>query len=94
MGATSLQTSITGVEKREIRIVDYDPTWPAKFKMHRAIIAKALSDAALQIEHIGSTSVPGLAAKPIIDILVVVEDSAEESTYLPRLDAVGYLLRV
>jgi GrpB-like predicted nucleotidyltransferase (UPF0157 family) len=95
MGSTSLETGlIGGVEKREIRIVDYDPTWPAKFKMHKAIIAKALGDAALQIEHIGSTSVPALAAKPIIDILVVVENSAEESAYLPQLDAVGYLLRV
>jgi GrpB-like predicted nucleotidyltransferase (UPF0157 family) len=95
MGNTSLETDlIGGIEKREIRMVDYDPTWPAKFELHRAIIAKALSDVALQIEHIGSSSVPGLAAKPIIDILVVVEDSTEESTYLPQLDAVGYLLRV
>jgi GrpB-like predicted nucleotidyltransferase (UPF0157 family) len=50
--------------------------------------------AALQIEHIGLTSVPGLAAKPIIDILVVVENSANESTYLVQLDAAGYMLRV
>jgi GrpB-like predicted nucleotidyltransferase (UPF0157 family) len=74
--------------------VDYDPTWPTKFEMHRAIVTKALGDAALQIEHVGSTSVPGLAAKPIIDILVVVRDSADECTYLPQLGAVGYLLRV
>jgi len=85
---------IGGIEKREIRIVDYDPTWPAKFEIHQGIIGKALGDAALQIEHIGSTSVPGLAAKPIVDILVVVEDSADETTYLPQLDAVGYVLRV
>jgi GrpB-like predicted nucleotidyltransferase (UPF0157 family) len=85
---------IGGVEKREIRIADYDPAWPAKFEMNRHIIATALGDAALQIEHIGSTSVPGLAAKPIIDILVVVENSANESTYLFQLDAVGYVLRV
>jgi GrpB-like predicted nucleotidyltransferase (UPF0157 family) len=95
MGSTSLETGlIGGIEKREIRIVDYDPTWPAKFEMQRGIIAKALGDAALQIEHIGSTSVPGLAAKPIIDILVAVENSANESTYLFQLGAVGYVLRV
>lgn len=95
MGSTSLETGlIGGVEKREIRIVDYDPTWPAKFEMHRRIIAKALGAAALQIEHIGSTSVPGLAAKPIIDILVVVPNSADESIYLFQLNAVGYGLRV
>ena len=50
--------------------------------------------AALRVEHIGSTSVPGLAAKPVIDILVVVTDSADESAYLPRLEAAGYVLRV
>ncbi len=95
MGSTSLETGlIGGIEKREIRVVDYDPTWPRKFEMHLGIIAKALGDAALRIEHIGSTSVPGLAAKPIIDILVVVEDSADESTYLPQLEAAGYVLRV
>jgi GrpB-like predicted nucleotidyltransferase (UPF0157 family) len=95
MESISMETGlIGGVEKREIRIVDYDPTWPAKFEMHRGIIAKALGDVALQIEHIGSTSVPGLAAKPIIDILVVVENSANESTYLLQLGAVGYVLRV
>ena len=47
-----------------------------------------------KIEHVGSTSVPGLAAKPIIDILVVVQNSADESVYMSRLEAAGYLLRV
>ena len=85
---------IGGVEKRPIEIVDYDPVWPKKFETHRKIIAGALGGSALRIEHIGSTSVPGLAAKPIIDILVVVQDSADESTYLPQLEAAGYVLRV
>ena len=57
------------------------------------IIAEA-DASALRIEHIGSTSVPGLAAKPIIDILVVIKDSANESTYLAQLEAAGYVLRV
>ena len=95
MGSASLQGGlIGGIEKRDIIIVNYDPTWPAKFEMHRGLITKTLGDAALQIEHIGSTSVPGLAAKPIVDILVVVSDSADESRYLPQLTAAGYVLRV
>jgi GrpB-like predicted nucleotidyltransferase (UPF0157 family) len=85
---------IGGVEKREIKILDYDTDWPKKFETHAKIIADVLGRSALRIEHIGSTSVPGLAAKPIIDILVVVPDSADESTYLPRLEAAGYVLRV
>lgn len=85
---------IGGAEKREITIADYDPEWPKKFESHARIIAGALGATALRIEHIGSTSVPGLAAKPIIDILVVVPDSADESAYLPQLQAAGYVLRV
>ena len=85
---------IGGVEKREIKIVDYDPDWPQKFETHANIIAEALGGSALRVEHIGSTSVPGLAAKPIIDILVVVRDSADESAYRAQLEAAGYVLRV
>lgn len=85
---------IGGVEKRAIRIVDYDASWPAKFAQHAEIIGNAMGAAALRIEHIGSTSVPHLAAKPIIDILVVVADSRDESRYLPQLEAAGYVLRV
>ena len=85
---------IGGPQKRRIEIHDYNPNWPQKFATHAWIIAGALGDSALRIEHIGSTSVPGLAAKPIIDILVVVQDSRDESTYLPQLEAAGYVLRV
>ncbi|HEU4560077.1 MAG TPA: GrpB family protein [Longimicrobium sp.] len=85
---------IGGAEKREVRIADYDPEWPAKFERHAAVIAGALGATALRVEHIGSTSVPELAAKPIIDILVVVPDSADEPAYLPQLQAAGYVLRV
>jgi GrpB-like predicted nucleotidyltransferase (UPF0157 family) len=85
---------IGGAEKREIKVVDYDPDWPKKFEAHAGRIADALGRAALRIEHIGSTSIPSLAAKPIIDILVVVQNSADESTYLPQLEAAGYVLRV
>lgn len=85
---------IGGVEKREIRIVRYNTDWPKKFEAHARVIADALGGSDFRIEHIGSTSVPGLAAKPIIDILVVVPDSADEPAYLPNLEAAGYVLRV
>ena len=85
---------IGGPEKREIVIVDYNPAWPALFQAHAERIQAALGPRALAIEHIGSTSVPGLAAKPIIDILVVVKDSSDEASYLPALVAAGYVLRV
>ena len=57
-------------------------------------IRAVLGSRALRIEHTGSTSVPGLAAKPIIDILLVVADSADEGAYLPALEAAGYVLRI
>lgn len=77
-----------------VEIVDSDPLWPRQFEAHASVIAEALRDAALLIEHIGSTSVPGLAAKPIIDILLVVEDSADEASYLSKMQAAGYELHV
>lgn len=77
-----------------VNIVDYDDRWPRKFAAHAQIISEALGSGALLIEHIGSTSVPDLAAKPIIDILVVVQDSTNESAYLPQLEAARYVLRV
>jgi GrpB-like predicted nucleotidyltransferase (UPF0157 family) len=95
MANQDLETGlIGGIEKREIKIVDYNRDWPNRFLKHSRIIAGAIGSLLLRIEHIGSTSVPGLAAKPIIDILVVVPDSADESAYLPQLQAAGYILRV
>ena len=85
---------IGGIERRTIEIVDYQPRWREVFESHARIIAAALGAAALSIEHIGSTSVPGLAAKPIVDVLLVVADSADEAAYLPQLEAAGYVLRV
>lgn len=85
---------IGGVEERDIVVVPYRQDWPETFRLHAARIAAALGDAALQIEHIGSTAVPGLAAKPIVDMLVVVADSADEDAYLPALEQAGYALRV
>ena len=67
---------------------------PKKFMEHAEQLGAVLGNTAMQIEHIGSTSVPGLAAKPIIDILIVVEDSADEASYLPMILSSGYELRV
>lgn len=75
-------------------IEDYNPAWPDWFEHDRARIAAALGPAALSIEHAGSTSVPGLPAKPIIDIVLQVEDTADEDVYVPPLEAAGYPLRV
>ncbi|WP_028926429.1 GrpB family protein [Pseudonocardia acaciae] len=85
---------IGGREKREIRIVEYDPGWPGRFGRERERIATALGPVARRIDHIGSTSVPGLMAKPIVDIQVSVPDVEDEPSYLPGLLAVGYRHRV
>ena len=85
---------IGGPEKCDIIIHEHSSEWVAKFRLHKDIIVGVLGRVALSIEHIGSTSVPGLAAKPIIDVLVVVPDSGSEETYLPDLEKAGYELRV
>ena len=77
-----------------ILLADYDPRWPALFEREAARIRSALGDKARLVEHVGSTSVPGLAAKPIIDIVLAVPDSADEASYLPALEATGYVLRI
>lgn len=85
---------IGGREEGTITIADYDPAWPDRFEQHARLIRAALGAAALCVEHIGSTSVPGLAAKPIVDVLLVVSDSGDEVAYLPALEEAGYQLRV
>lgn len=85
---------IGGREKRAIVIADYDPVWPKRFEAEAARIRRALGVSALRIEHIGSTAVPELAAKPIIDVLVGVENPDRESALRPRLEGSGYELRV
>ena len=84
---------VGGVEKREIVLHPYDATWPATFDEHRARIREAVGEHVVRMEHVGSTSVPGLAAKPIIDILLVVPDITAEEDYLDQLLASGYQLR-
>ncbi|HEY1572664.1 MAG TPA: GNAT family N-acetyltransferase [Pseudonocardiaceae bacterium] len=71
-------------------VVDYDPTWPAVFEHLRRPIASAVGDLALTVEHVGSTSVPGLAAKPIIDMDVVAREPADVPELIARLAPLGY----
>ncbi len=85
---------IGGIEKRRLTLVEYDSNWPFIFDEQLVRIQRALGRQALSIEHIGSTSVPGLAAKPIIDILATVADITAEEDYLNPLLKAGYELRV
>jgi GrpB-like predicted nucleotidyltransferase (UPF0157 family) len=87
-------TSVGGerLHNASITLVDYDPEWPALFAREEARIRDVLGDRVVRLEHTGSTSVPGLAAKPIIDMTLVVPDSSDESTYIPDLQAAGYRL--
>ena len=77
-----------------IQIVAYDPDWPRRFELAAGAIRKALGERALRIEHAGSTSVPGLPAKPAIDIVLEVADSSRESAYLEALETAGFSLRI
>ena len=76
----------------KLQVVDYDPQWPGLFRREADRIGAVLGERVVQLEHIGSTSVPGLAAKPIIDILLVVADPADEPAWLPDLEGAGYRL--
>lgn len=72
-----------------ITIHDYDPTWPAQFERSRAALADCLGPLALRIDHIGSTSVPGLGAKDVIDVQVTVKELTPE--IVPKLAAAGFV---
>jgi GrpB-like predicted nucleotidyltransferase (UPF0157 family) len=77
-----------------IEIRDYDPAWPALYEREAARVRAALGDRVVRIEHVGSTSVPGLPAKPIIDVGLEVPNSAVEEEYVPAVAAAGYVLRI
>jgi GrpB-like predicted nucleotidyltransferase (UPF0157 family) len=76
-----------------IELAQYDPAWPSLFAREAERLRRVLGERVLGLKHVGSTSVPGLAAKPIVDVLLVVADSAHEPAYVPRLETEGYLLR-
>ena len=77
---------------QSIIIEDYDPAWADRFATASLLLGETLSSLIIAIEHVGSTSVPGLPAKPIIDIDLLIEDTADESRYLPALEELGYRL--
>ena len=77
-----------------VELVDYDPQWPELYQLEEAKVREALGDRVLRLEHAGSTSIPGIAAKPIIDIVLEVADTTDEDAYVPPLEAAGYVLRI
>jgi GrpB-like predicted nucleotidyltransferase (UPF0157 family) len=77
-----------------IYLAPYDPAWPSLFTQLEAQIRRALGADMLLLEHVGSTAVPGLSAKPIIDMVLAVADSSDEPSYVPRLVEEGYTLRI
>ncbi|MEY2432296.1 MAG: N-methylhydantoinase [Acidimicrobiaceae bacterium] len=90
-------TGVTILGERDgssVRIIDYDLAWPVRFDAERHRIASALGPVARRIEHIGSTSVPGLAAKPVVDVMVTVDDPDHDRAFLPAVIGAGYPLRV
>ena len=77
-----------------ITLAPYDPAWPALYEREAARVTTILGDRSIILEHAGSTSVPGLSAKPIIDMVLALADSADEAAYVPDMEAAGYTLRV
>ena len=85
---------IGGREPASIVVVDYDAAWPTRFEVLAGQVRRALGPRVRRLEHIGSTSVPGLAAKPLIDMLLIVDDVEDEAAFVPPLEAAGFELRV
>src|SRR6478672_13807990 len=77
-----------------IRLADYRAEWPALYEREAHRIGAALGERVLLLEHVGSTAVPGLAAKPIIDVCLAVADPAVEVEYVSALEQAGYVLRI
>ena len=77
-----------------IELVAYDSEWPKLYAKLEGLVRAALGSNAVLIEHVGSTSVPGLSAKPIIDMILAVEDSADENAYVPQLEKQGFRLHI
>jgi GrpB-like predicted nucleotidyltransferase (UPF0157 family) len=79
---------------QQVVVAEYDSNWPQWFETAASRIREALGDNVLQLDHVGSTSVPGLPAKPLIDINLAVADTTDEDAYVPPLEAIGYELRI
>lgn len=82
------------LEPYEIMVVEYDDSWPAAYAQVAALVRDTLGDAVVDLQLVGSTSVPGLPAKPIIDADLVVADPTDEDAYVPALVAAGFIHRI
>lgn len=78
----------------QMAVVAYDPAWAVRYQRARESIQRALGAQVVSIAHVGSTAVPELAAKPVIDIDLIVADPADEASYVPALEQLGYHLTV
>lgn len=76
-----------------IQLVEYDPAWPERFAHVSLRLAEALGDVALRIDHVGSTAVPGLAAKPVVDVQISVGDVEDDAKYLSSIEGEGFEMR-
>jgi GrpB-like predicted nucleotidyltransferase (UPF0157 family) len=92
------EVMVPGVDRQTLRgkieIADYDPEWPSLYEREEKRIRSILGDRVVRIEHTGSTSVPDLPAKPIVDIALEVPDAGAEDVYVPDLEAAGYVLTI
>lgn len=79
---------------RTVDLAPYDAAWPSWYETLAEGIRQALGDQVLRLEHVGSTAIPGLQAKPIIDMILLVDDSSIESAYVPALTRSGYRLHI
>jgi GrpB-like predicted nucleotidyltransferase (UPF0157 family) len=77
-----------------VELHPYNEDWPRQYVAEAIQVRSVLGDRALRVEHVGSTSVPGLTAKPIVDMILVVSDSADEADYVPPMERAGYTLRI
>jgi GrpB-like predicted nucleotidyltransferase (UPF0157 family) len=77
-----------------VTLVPYDAEWPGAYEREAARVREILGERVVLLEHAGSTSVPGLSAKPVIDMVLAVADTADERAYVPAMEAAGYVLRV
>ncbi len=75
-------------------LVEYDPSWPQRYAEQESRIRAALGDRAVEVHHAGSTSVPGLAAKNVIDVILVVPDPTDEAAYVQALEEAGYVFHL
>lgn len=90
-----MATALVGQPPRtgqSIVIQDYDPAWADRFAAASSQLSEVLGGLIITVEHVGSTSVPGLAAKPVIDIDLLIEETTDESRYMPALEGLGYRL--